>query len=398
MSKKLDKIKLWLRQPRKEFAAWQDNRDWEKTVKAVLKRGKHGDSKWYESLIRSVEKQIRTQGRFHKMTKQRQKDLFEMNSRVSLAYKAVENLVSIQPISGPVGQVFRLEYEQTEGGVNRLLVTKATTEAWTRKFDSRLTLEAEQDLTSINGLDLRNELLTVLSDEISNEIITEVVEDLVSLGKRNSEFSDEPITNKDELVFKINTAASYLGQQNRRGCANFIVLPSGMLGHFKELVGSSFKPITEFALGPLIYYGTAWKTVKVFVSSTIAADEILIGYQSSLDAGYVLSPYNPVINAGPVIDARTFEPVLTFHTRYGKNAFYHTDTDKSTALLPSGDSSNYYRVLRVDLSTWNDEAEADLASAEQHLTEEYVSELISDFTFPESAPVVNPTENKDNNI
>jgi hypothetical protein len=60
--------------------------------------------------------------------------------------------------------------------------------------------------------------------------------------------------------------------------------------------------------------------MKIYVN-TYAADSspILIGYKGSSesDAAAFYCPYVPLMSSGVVLDPATFEPVVSFMTRYG---------------------------------------------------------------------------------
>jgi hypothetical protein len=66
--------------------------------------------------------------------------------------------------------------------------------------------------------------------------------------------------------------------------------------------------------------GTLNNAMKVYVDS-YAADStaVLVGYKGSSesDAAAFYCPYIPLMSSGVVLDPDTFEPVVSFMTRYG---------------------------------------------------------------------------------
>jgi hypothetical protein len=66
--------------------------------------------------------------------------------------------------------------------------------------------------------------------------------------------------------------------------------------------------------------GTLNNAMKVYVN-TYAADDsaVLIGYKGSSesDAAAFYCPYIPLMSSGTVLDPASFEPVVSFMTRYG---------------------------------------------------------------------------------
>jgi hypothetical protein len=60
--------------------------------------------------------------------------------------------------------------------------------------------------------------------------------------------------------------------------------------------------------------------MKVFVNSYAQDDTpVLVGYKGSseTDAAAFYCPYIPLMSSGVVLDPATFEPVVSFMTRYG---------------------------------------------------------------------------------
>ena len=68
------------------------------------------------------------------------------------------------------------------------------------------------------------------------------------------------------------------------------------------------------------FVGTLNSAMKVYVD-TYAADDtaVLVGYKGSseADAAAFYCPYIPLMSSGVVLDPSTFEPVVSFMTRYG---------------------------------------------------------------------------------
>ena len=66
--------------------------------------------------------------------------------------------------------------------------------------------------------------------------------------------------------------------------------------------------------------GTLNGSMKVY-ADTYAADDtaVLVGYKGSseADAAAFYCPYIPLMSSGVVLDPATFEPVVSFMTRYG---------------------------------------------------------------------------------
>ena len=125
------------------------------------------------------------------------------------------------------------------------------------------------------------------------------------------------------LAIEINRAANRIAARTRRGAGNYIVvspealtiLQSASTSTFARTTEGSFEAPTNTKLA-----GVLNGSIKVFVDS-YAADgtKVLVGYKGSseTDAPAFYCPYIPLMSTGPVMDPATFEPVVSFMTRYG---------------------------------------------------------------------------------
>ena len=59
--------------------------------------------------------------------------------------------------------------------------------------------------------------------------------------------------------------------------------------------------------------------MKVYVNTYAADDDVLVGYKGSSesDAAAFYCPYIPLMSSGVVLDPTSFEPTVSFMTRYG---------------------------------------------------------------------------------
>ena len=93
--------------------------------------------------------------------------------------------------------------------------------------------------------------------------------------------------------------------------------------------------------------GTLNNAMKVYVD-TYAADNapVLIGYKGSSesDAAAFYCPYIPLMSSGVVLDPATFEPVVSFMTRYG----YVELTNTASSL---GNAADYLNKIPMDSAT-----------------------------------------------
>jgi Major capsid protein Gp23 len=281
-------------------------------------------------------------------------------------------LVGVQPMTGPVGQIhtLRVRYADNATGVTAgeealspfkiaenysgndstgratataslegqagkkmsIQILKQTVEAKTRKLSARWTFEAAQDAQAQQGIDIEAEVMAALAQEITAEIDQEILGSLYSLAGTAVEAFDQNAVSGtatfvgDEhaaLAVQINRVANLIAQRTRRGAGNWAVVSPYALTVLQSATTSAFARTTEGTFEAPTntkFVGTLNNAMKVYVN-TYAADstDVLIGYKGSSesDAAAFYCPYIPLMSSGVVLDPSTFEPVVSFMTRYG---------------------------------------------------------------------------------
>mgnify|MGYP001207697976 FL=1 len=285
-------------------------------------------------------------------------------------------LVGVQPMTGPVGQIhtLRVRYSDTvgsgasgasageealspfkiaeaysgnastgkadntavlEGAAGNKLsiqILKQTVEAKTRKLSARWTFEAAQDAQSMHGIDVEAEIMAALAQEITAEIDQEVIASLNTLAGTAGQTYDQAAVSGtatfvgDEhaaLAVQINRVSNQIAQRTRRGAGNWAVVSPFALTILQSATTSAFARTTEGSFEAPTntkMVGTLNNAMKVYVN-TYAADNanVLVGYKGSSesDAAAFYCPYIPLMSSGVVLDPSTFEPTVSFMTRYG---------------------------------------------------------------------------------
>jgi hypothetical protein len=287
-------------------------------------------------------------------------------------------LVGVQPMTGPVGQIhtLRVRYSDTQDATgtgndvtagdealspfkiaeaysgdgtagkaaataalegsagNRLSIQilKQTVEAKTRKLSARWTFEAAQDAQSQHGIDVEAEIMAALAQEITAEIDQEVIGSLDTLaGAAVETYNQGSVSGTatfvgDEhaaLAVQINRASNLIAQRTRRGAGNWAVVSPFALTILQSATTSAFARTTEGTFEAPTntkMVGTLNNAMKVYVN-TYAADDanVIVGYKgtSESDAAAFYCPYIPLMSSGVVLDPSTFEPTVSFMTRYG---------------------------------------------------------------------------------
>ena len=311
-------------------------------------------------------------------------------------------LVGVQPMTGPVGQIhtLRVRYSDTVGSGasgavageealspfkiaesysgdgsaapaptasmegtagNRLSIQilKQTVEAKTRKLSARWTFEAAQDAQAQHGIDVEAEIMAALAQEITAEIDQEVLGSLRTLAGTAVETYDQASVSGtatfvgDEhaaLAVQINRAANLIAQRTRRGAGNYAVVSPFALTILQSATTSAFARTTEGTFEAPTntkFVGTLNNAMRVYVD-TYAGDSTaaLVGYKGSSesDAPAFYCPYIPLMSSGVVLDPSTFEPVVSFMTRYG-----YVELNNTASSL--GNAADY--LANVDITNGN---------------------------------------------
>ena len=306
-------------------------------------------------------------------------------------------LVGVQPMTGPVGQIHTLRvryadsFDSTSGtdvtagdealspfkiaegysgavtdkaastaalegrAGNRMSIQilKQTVEAKTRKLSARWTFEAAQDAQAQQGIDIEAEIMAALAQEITAEIDQEVISSLNSLAGTVLTYDQAAVSGTatfvgDEhaaLAVQINRAANLIAQRTRRGAGNYAVVSPTVLTLLQSATTSAFARTTEGTFEAPTntkFVGTLNSAMKVYVNGYATSDDVLIGYKGSSesDAPAFYCPYIPLMSSGVVLDPATFEPVVSFMTRYG----YVELTNTASSL---GNAADYLAKVAV---------------------------------------------------
>ena len=282
-------------------------------------------------------------------------------------------IVGVQPMTGPVGQIhtLRVRYADTKADVvsgeeamspfkiaasysgnetaanpgpgntatlegtggNKLniQVLKQTVEAKSRKLSAKWTFEAAQDAQSMHGLDVEAEVMAALAQEITAEIDQEILKSLENLAPAAGSYDQNGVSGTatfvgDEhaaLAVLINRAANLIAARTRRGAGNWAVVSPTALTILQSATTSAFARTTEGTFEAPTntkFVGTLNSAMRVYVNQFASdADPVVVGYKGSgeLDAAAFYRPYIPLMSSGVVLDPGTFEPTVSFMTRYG---------------------------------------------------------------------------------
>ena len=210
-------------------------------------------------------------------------------------------------------------------------ILRQAVEAKSRKLQARWTFEAAQDAQAQHGIDVEAEIMAALAQEITAEIDQEILLSLRTLASTEYTFNQATVSGTATyvgnehaaLAVLINRVANLIAQRTRRGAGNWAVVSSAVLTVLQSATTSAFARTTEGTFEAPTntkFVGTLNGAMRVFVDS-YAPDTtpVLVGYKgtSETDAAAFYCPYIPLMSSGVVLDPNTFEPVVSFMTRYG---------------------------------------------------------------------------------
>jgi hypothetical protein len=239
-------------------------------------------------------------------------------------------------------------------------ILKQAVEAKTRKLQARWTFESAQDAQAMHGIDVEAEIMAALAQEITAEIDQEILLSLRSLAATEFTYNQATVSGTatfvgDEhaaLAVLINRVANLIAQRTRRGAGNYAVVSSAALTVLQSATTSAFARTTEGTFEAPTntkFAGTLNGSMRVFVDS-YANDTtpVLVGYKGSseADAPAFYCPYIPLMSSGVVLDPSTFEPVVSFMTRYG----YIELTNTASSFGNAGDYVGEIAVSNLSFS------------------------------------------------
>ena len=301
------------------------------------------------------------------------------------------DIVGVQPMAGPVGQIHTLRVRYADGftsasGTNAVAgdealspfqiaqgyagnvdiagaptstlegapgnrlsiqILKQPVEAKTRKLSARWTFESAQDANAMHGIDMEAEIMSALAQEITAEIDQEILGSLRSIASTGFTFDQAAVSGTatyvgDEhaaLAVVMNRAANRIAQRTRRGSGNWAVVSPAALTVLQSASTSAFARTTEGSFEAPVnqkMVGTLNGALKVYVDTYqdgSGTHTALVGYKGSseADAAAFYCPYIPLMSSGTVLDPATFEPVVGFMTRYGYVALTNTASSLGNA-------------------------------------------------------------------
>jgi len=237
-------------------------------------------------------------------------------------------------------------YEMT-GQIPQMTIEfeKTAVEAGTRRLAAKWSVELEQDLKNMNGIDIDNELTNAMSYEIQAEIDREMIMRMIQIALnagRSAGWSTWSPASADgrwlgernrDFYQKVLIEANRIAVRNRRGAANFIIATPTVCSIFEMMPEFKFMPVNSSVstqqvgvskVGVLagrftIYRDTRTESQQPWIrNARTRLEYALLGYKGSeyYDTGIVYAPYIPVM-VQRTIGPNDFTPRVGLMTRYG---------------------------------------------------------------------------------
>ena len=270
---------------------------------------------------------------------------YNVNNLISERDKGVAAILKNFEVTGNIPS-FEVSFEKT------------AVEAGTRRLGARWSVELEQDLKNMNGIDIDTELTNAMSYEIQAEIDREMLVRMIQVSLDAGEGAGYSIwspasadgrwlveRNRD-FYQRLIIEANRIAVRNRRGAANFIVATPRvcaileMLPEFQwaPVQGNvNTQPVGVAKIGNLggrfnVYRDTRTDGNNIDAANAEKPEYALLGYKGPefYDTGIIYCPYIPVM-VQRTIGPNDFAPRVGLLTRYGvvdnifgANLYYHT--------------------------------------------------------------------------
>ena len=240
--------------------------------------------------------------------------------------------------------------ESDRGKPMDLEVLTQSVDTKSRKLSATYTLEAADDLSALDGLDIESELTQGVGDEIMRDIDRELLTLLTSLAGTVSSFDFALVDGRyageklSALSIAIDNLSAQIAIKTKKAGATWMVCSQNVFTGLKHASNGSFVPATmstQPELSSSTFVGTFAGGVKVYVDPYATTDTVLMGYKGSeIDSGLIYAPYIPLSSSGVIPDPATGDSRIMLRTRYALHSF----TDANNTL---GNSPDYYARATV---------------------------------------------------
>ena len=221
-------------------------------------------------------------------------------------------------------------------GIKELSMTleKGQVEAETRKLRSRWSLEVAQDLRAMHGLDLEEEMMDVLSYEITAEIDRELIYNIKTLADTNassqvgvsaidwtSDLDGRWEAEKCRNVYNILIRkANQIAIDTRRGAGNYVVASPNVCAALETTSAFTIQPTNadiNTAVTGVSKLGSLDGRMTVYRDTFATSDDAVVGFKgtSAYDTGVIYLPYIQLMVSRATFED-SFQPTVGLMSRY----------------------------------------------------------------------------------
>jgi hypothetical protein len=282
---------------------------------------------------------------------------------------AAEFLGSKAGTTGTVGSDFGIGIG-TGSHISEVNMTleKAMVEATTRKLRSRWSLEVAQDLKAMHGLDLEDEMMDVLSYEITAEIDRELLATIRTAAQNatyavtttvgtstvncsghfnwataDGRWEAEKYRNLYNTVIR---KANEIAISTRRGAGNWVVAHPTVCAMLEATSSFTIAPVSSdvnTAVSGVSRLGSLDGRITLYRDTFAVNEDFIVGYKgpSNFDAGVIYCPFIQLM-ANRAVFQDSFNPTIGLLSRYAIHANIMGSTVAGT--YPAG---VYYRYVIV---------------------------------------------------
>lgn len=272
-------------------------------------------------------------------------NVYEKYSSLALGdnYDAVDNL-------DPYEQTQHLEWDR--GKPMTVDVVQDRVETGIRKLHTSWSIEAEQDFSAIDGIDLESELSAAAGDELRREMDRELINKLTGLAGTVRSFD---FTNVDgryagerlaAMAIQIDSLNADIAQATRLGGATWMVVSNRVFTGLKHASNGLFTPATDTLVSSSSLYVGMMGSVRVYVDPYLETDQVLMGHKGSeVQTGLIYCPFAPLFSTGTMqnTDDGSYRTILG--SRYG----YYAATDPAVSLATAKDFYARLSIANINL-------------------------------------------------
>ena len=232
----------------------------------------------------------------------------------------------------------------------KLRMEKGTVTARSRKLAAAFSLEIAEDMMAMQGTNVDDEMVNIISYEIQQEIDRQLLTEMIKaaiIGGKVSTWSPVSADGRNQLE-RIGTLYTHLLQKSneiaittRRGPGNFAISDPNTCSVLERLQDFTLDNAptqvnTDTGIG-IAKVGTLRNgTIQLYRDTFAGGNYILLGYKgpTPYDSGIIYCPYIPV-QLMRATAQENFSPRMGVRTRYGiLNHLFGAD--------------NYYHMIKVD--------------------------------------------------